>query len=247
MGFVIHWHESAMYLHVFPTRIPPPTSLSTRSLWVFPVHQAQARVSCIQPGLVICFTLDNIHVSMLSSRNIPPSPSPPESKRKSSKLFPSNSKKADIFICAQICEQILGIAHLCAVGWVDQSSPTLYSPMDLRPPGSSVHGTLQARILEWVAMPSSRASSRPRDQAHIYMCAQICEQTLGISHLYNFKSFLFCQQKKESQSYYTVVLKSQPCLLFRSRCTSRSWARAFLGSRGLGLEKEAKDAVLITL
>ena len=51
---------------------PPPTSLSTRFLWVFPVHQARALVSCIQPGLVICFTLDNIHVSMLFSRNIPP-------------------------------------------------------------------------------------------------------------------------------------------------------------------------------
>ena len=50
-----------MELHVFPIPIPPPTSLSTRFLWVFPVHQAQALVSCIPPGLVICFTIDNIH------------------------------------------------------------------------------------------------------------------------------------------------------------------------------------------
>ena len=80
MVFVIHWHESAMDLHVFPILITPPTSVSTWSLWVFPVHQARALVSCIQPGLVICFTHDNIHVSMLFSRNIPPSPSPTESK-----------------------------------------------------------------------------------------------------------------------------------------------------------------------
>ena len=78
--FAIHWHESAMDLHVFPILIPPPTSLPIPSLWVFPVHQPWALVPCIQPGLVICFTLDSILVSMLFSQIIPPSPSPTESK-----------------------------------------------------------------------------------------------------------------------------------------------------------------------
>ena len=44
-----------------------------------------------------------------------------------------------------------------------QSRLTLCDPMDCCPPGSSVHGILQARILEWVAIPFSRGSSQPRD------------------------------------------------------------------------------------
>ena len=48
-----------------------------------------------------------------------------------------------------------------------QSCPTLWNPLDYSRLGSSVHGILQARILEWVAMPSSRASFWPRDQTHV--------------------------------------------------------------------------------
>ena len=43
---------------------------------------------------------------------------------------------------------------------VAQSCPTLWGPMDCSPPGSSVHGILQARILEWVAISFSRGSSQ---------------------------------------------------------------------------------------
>ena len=43
----------------------------------------------------------------------------------------------------------------------------LCDPMDCSPPGSSVHGILQARILEWVAMPSFRAYSQPRDRIQV--------------------------------------------------------------------------------
>ena len=42
-----------------------------------------------------------------------------------------------------------------------------HDPMDHSPPGFSVHGALQARILEWVAMPSSRGISQPRDRTCI--------------------------------------------------------------------------------
>ena len=47
---------------------------------------------------------------------------------------------------------------------VAQLCPTVCNPMHCSPRGSSVHGILQARILEWVAVPFSRGSSRPRDQ-----------------------------------------------------------------------------------
>ena len=48
-----------------------------------------------------------------------------------------------------------------------QLSLILCDPVDYSPPGYSVHGILQARILEWVAILSSRGSSQPRDQTHI--------------------------------------------------------------------------------
>ena len=48
-----------------------------------------------------------------------------------------------------------------------QSCPTLCNLMDCSLPGSAVHGILQAKVLEWVAMPSSRGSSPPRDQTHV--------------------------------------------------------------------------------
>ena len=50
---------------------------------------------------------------------------------------------------------------------VSQSCPTLWDTMDHRLPGSSVHGILQARTLEWFAISFSRGSSQPRDQTRV--------------------------------------------------------------------------------
>ena len=50
-----------------------------------------------------------------------------------------------------------------------QTCPTLPPPMSCSLPGSSVHGILQARRLEWDAIPSSRGSSQPRDWSHFYI------------------------------------------------------------------------------
>ena len=48
-----------------------------------------------------------------------------------------------------------------------QSCAILCDPMDCSPSGTSVHGILQARILEWVAISSCRGSSRPRDWTRV--------------------------------------------------------------------------------
>ena len=68
-------------------------------------------------------------------------------------LFINNFTLITCFsILWHVCAQLL---HPC---------PTLCDPMDCNLPGSSDHGILQARRLEWVAMPSSRGSSRSRKQ-----------------------------------------------------------------------------------
>ena len=54
---------------------------------------------------------------------------------------------------------------------------SLCDPMDCSPPGSSVHGILQARTLEWVAMPFSRGSSQTRGQTHV---SQVCRHKTGL-------------------------------------------------------------------
>ena len=48
-----------------------------------------------------------------------------------------------------------------------QLCPTLYNPMDYSSVASSVHGILEARILEWVAMPSSRGSPQPTNRTQV--------------------------------------------------------------------------------
>ena len=81
-GFAIHQHESATGVHVFPILnplLPPPSPYhpSGSSQCTSPKHP----ISCIEPGLVIRFLYDIIHVSMPFSHIIPPLPSPTESKR----------------------------------------------------------------------------------------------------------------------------------------------------------------------
>ena len=57
-------------------------------------------------------------------------------------------------MCVCVCVCVCARARVCAK--LLQLCLTLCDPMDCSPPGSSVHGIFQARILEWVAIPSSR-------------------------------------------------------------------------------------------
>ena len=57
---------------------------------------------------------------------------------------------------------------------VGQLCLTLCDPMDCGLPGSSIHGILQARLLEWVAISFSRGSSQPRDRTQVSHIAGRC-------------------------------------------------------------------------
>ena len=78
-------------------------------------------------------------------------------------------ENSEIFIALNFCKSTVdllpcGVMCVCLVA---QSCPTLWNTMDWNPPGSSVQGILQARILEWVAIPSSRGSFQSRDRTQV--------------------------------------------------------------------------------
>ena len=69
--------------------------------------------------------------------------------------------------CVSLYIAVCSVAQLC---------PALWDPMDCSLPSSYVCGILQARILEWVAMPTSKASSQPRDRTHTFYITHISRQ-----------------------------------------------------------------------
>ena len=64
---------------------------------------------------------------------------------------------------------------------VAQSCPTLCDPMDCSPPGSSVHGIFQVRLLEWIAISFSRGACPSRDWTHL-SCIGRQMDSLPLSH-----------------------------------------------------------------
>ena len=76
------------------------------------------------------------------------------------------SRKLYFQVSENKCQRPLFSFKLC-VCLVTQSYLTLWDPWDCSPPGSSAQGIFQARILEWIAISSSRGSSPPRDRTRI--------------------------------------------------------------------------------
>ena len=99
---------------------------------------------------------------------------------------------------------------MCVCVKLLQVCPTLCDPMDFSLPGSSAHGILQARILKWVAMSSSRGSSRPRDQTCISSVSCINRRVLYLLHpLGSSHSFLWMTGASQSISFYGSVVKDK--------------------------------------
>ena len=74
-------------------------------------------------------------------------------------------------IVGQLERVVLTCTHCAVLSLVAQSCPTLCNPMDSSPPGSSVHGILQARTLEGGAMPFPRGSPQPMTRTQISLIA----------------------------------------------------------------------------
>ena len=96
---------------------------------------------------------------------------------------------------------------------VTQSCPTLCDPMDCSPPGSSVHGILQARILEWVATSFSRGSSRPRDEP-VFLALAGGSFGKAVYSLWVGMSYHHGHHHTQTHGYLLPIISLLSCLFF---------------------------------
>ena len=114
---------------------------------------------------------------------------------------------------------------LCYVTSVKSDS---LQPSGLWPPGSCVHGMLQARILEWIAMPASRRSSWPRDRTHDFYVSCLGRRVLHcFCHLLpSFSqldtSYIIIVQC-QNQGLYIGTMDAYSSVSFYEKCSTLSW------------------------
>ena len=129
------------------------------------------------------------------------------------------------------------VPNLCSVA---QSCLTLCNPMDCSPPGSSVHGIFQARILEWVDISSSRGSSQFRDPIRVSCIAGVfftaepprkpCSKPLNLCHSYPPHCrllVLFCNLQTVYNSFWAVSLDF-PCFYLQAHLQKHTDFNLFL-------------------
>ena len=90
---------------------------------------------------------------------------------------------------------------LCMCAKSLQSCLTLCDPVDHSLPGSTVHGILQARILEWIAMPSSRGSSQLRDWTYTSFVSCIGRRFLYTSSTWEALFYAYFYTVSEHQAF----------------------------------------------
>ena len=130
-------------------------------------------------------------------------------------------------------------------GLVTQLCPTLCDPVDCSPLGSSVHGIIQVRILEWVAMPFPRGSCWPRDQTqNLFHCKQILyhlshQVNLGSLSRYTHNSIfeLSTELKPQQMEDISILWASQVALVVNNLFPMQETPLRWLGNQpipGLG-------------
>ena len=105
-----------------------------------------------------------------------------------------------------------------AVAAVDQSCLILWDPKDRSPPGTSVRSILQARILDWVAMPSSRASSPPGHQMQVSYVPLSVRGFFTTSATWEASPFIYFYFLKNQICQGTFNFKGSNVLLFSFVC-----------------------------
>ena len=166
------WHFSTP-VDCRPSGSPAHGILQGRILeWVAISYSRRSCRPRDQPVLLFYFIIFNILISFLSSD---PHTNTESWQGRDCYLL---CVHVSVYVCVSVSVSVCVCVCMCMLSLF--SHVQLCNPMECSTPDSSVHRILQARILEWVAMPSSRGSSRPRDWTRVSYAS--CIGRWGLYH-----------------------------------------------------------------